>query len=74
MEIAEFFKILASGGAGAGLIALLFWRMMEAEKAEKFERERYITKLENENKEMRDRLEDNERPTRPIRYKPSVRV
>ena len=64
----EFIKILASGGAGAGLVFLLFYQMLQAQKAEKFERERYISRLEAENAEWRERADLEEKPTRPIRY------
>lgn len=69
MVVDEFLKVLASGGAGAALVAYLFWQNMKAEAAEKFERERYIATLEKQNEELRMRLSQTESPTRPIRWK-----
>lgn len=74
----ELFKLILSGGAGGVFSAFLFWLYLRSEKEAAHERElrdqdreRYILKLEAEAKELRDRLEYDERPTRPIRYKPA---
>ncbi|CAG0958239.1 hypothetical protein ANRL2_00646 [Anaerolineae bacterium] len=71
---AELFKLILSGGGGGLLVAFFFWQFVKKEKEATFERERYIAKLEAENEQMRARLMDDERPTRPIRFKPAVKA
>lgn len=67
MTVEQLISVLVSGGGGAALVVFLFWQNMQNEKSERFERERYISKLERENEQMRVALSETERPTRPVR-------